>query len=85
MPDETLTFREHARRAGLPESVAERVIRERNWTGDEQLRQIDYQAVLADTLPADALPADAPEPAPPAPEAPAEAAEKPSRRARGRS
>lgn len=84
MPEETLTFREHAQRAGLPESVAERVIRERHWTGDEQLRRIDYEAVLAETLPADALPADAPGPAPPVSEAQA-AAERPPGRERGRS
>ena len=76
--DEILTFRQHAQRAGLSESAAEHVIRLRHWTGGEELRLLDFEAVLAETPP--------PEESPP-PEAPAAEPEpqSPPRRPRRRS
>ena len=61
--DELLTFRQHAQRAGLSESAAEHVIRLRHWTGGEELRLLDFEAVLAETPP----PEESPPPEPQSP------------------
>ena len=62
MPE--MTFRGHAERAGLSEAAVAHVCRERHWTGDEMLRQVDYEAVLAETPPPPDEPGEVRQPEP---------------------
>ena len=43
---EVKTFFEHAAAAGLPQEERDRIIRERNWTGEEQMTAADFEAVV---------------------------------------
>ena len=48
----------HAAARGLPQEERDRIIRERNWTGEEQMTADDFVAIVA---PPEEAPAPAPE------------------------
>ena len=41
------SFFEHAEAFGLPQEERDRIIRERNWTGEEQMTISEFEAVVA--------------------------------------
>lgn len=45
------TFTEHAKAKKLPAAERDRIIKERNWTGEELLTVEEYEAIVAASTP----------------------------------